>query len=429
MLSLNELKNILRRKGAVEFLYKRLSDNDNSKQQIYLGGSYEALQELPYGSIIAEQGTKRPTFKASINLSWLSDDGIIAPAPNAKLILYPKYPEVRLSGFLSGAVNAPREYLQPKSKEERGGSYDGRILILCVIDQQIIAYLAAPRSPISAELQNKTNWSDKGIFCKELLEEDSRSTLLQMLRSAYLSNPNVLQRLFPDGTIRSYESRNAAGYTLESKFGIIPNGNAEPDFKGWELKCSKDTVVTLMTPQPDGGIYHQLGNKEFVLRYGHPTSDGSMYFTGPYRYTSNLKFGVDRRLVITGYDPDIHKITDATGGIILLENDENIASWSFSRILTHWSNKHNKACYVRYKKAGINEEGRKQIWFLPDVFLCEGTSPIFLLDAVVNNLVFLDPGSKVSSTGFSKARNQFRVRLEELQHLYNTTEAVDLEKI
>ena len=68
-MNIENLKEYLSSIGATEFLFKKLSDNDNCKQQIYLGGSYDALTELPHGDIYVEQGVKKPTFKASVKLS------------------------------------------------------------------------------------------------------------------------------------------------------------------------------------------------------------------------------------------------------------------------------------------------------------------------------------------------------------------------
>ena len=154
-MDLEQLKGLLGKMGAREFLFKKLSDNDNCKQQIYLGGSYEALTKLPHGDIYVEQGVKKPTFKASVKLSWLSDNGMIEPAPNTKFILYPKYPEVRLSGFLSNCKSAPSKYLQPKTREERAGGQDDRVLVLCPIRDEIIAYLAIPGSNLSSYFMKK----------------------------------------------------------------------------------------------------------------------------------------------------------------------------------------------------------------------------------------------------------------------------------
>ena len=62
-MDIEDLSEILVQKDATEFFFKKLSDNDNCKQQIYLVESYDALTELPHGDIYVEQGVKKPTIK------------------------------------------------------------------------------------------------------------------------------------------------------------------------------------------------------------------------------------------------------------------------------------------------------------------------------------------------------------------------------
>ena len=91
--SLETLKNIFRQAGATRLVVKQLAENDNSKQQIYLGGDFKVLNDLPHGEVQANSDTKIQTFKASLNFFWLTENGEFEKAPNAKLILYPAYPE------------------------------------------------------------------------------------------------------------------------------------------------------------------------------------------------------------------------------------------------------------------------------------------------------------------------------------------------
>ena len=51
--SFEELKALVarfRELGATRIFFKPLSENDNSKQQVYLGGSFEVLTYFPYGA-------------------------------------------------------------------------------------------------------------------------------------------------------------------------------------------------------------------------------------------------------------------------------------------------------------------------------------------------------------------------------------------
>ena len=127
---------------------KRLSPNDNSKNQVYMGGSFEVLNILPITEIIPESpgDWKRERFKAKISFSWADENGNLYPAPHAQLILYPKYPEVRFSGFLNACAKAPSGLMATR--------IPGRLLFLGVTNVgKIIGYVAAPDSEIAREIE------------------------------------------------------------------------------------------------------------------------------------------------------------------------------------------------------------------------------------------------------------------------------------
>ena len=66
--------------GVKKLIFKRLSPNDNSKNQIYLGSSYDILQTIPMGEIYIDRSkkdSKRDRFKANINFYWLDTTGEI----------------------------------------------------------------------------------------------------------------------------------------------------------------------------------------------------------------------------------------------------------------------------------------------------------------------------------------------------------------
>ena len=47
----NQLLDRMAAHGAVRFYAKRLAPNDNSKNQVYLGGGFGALNIIPHGDI------------------------------------------------------------------------------------------------------------------------------------------------------------------------------------------------------------------------------------------------------------------------------------------------------------------------------------------------------------------------------------------
>ena len=46
--------------GAQRVLCKRLAENDNSKQQVYLGHGFDALNLLPFGAVQSDSSKKQP---------------------------------------------------------------------------------------------------------------------------------------------------------------------------------------------------------------------------------------------------------------------------------------------------------------------------------------------------------------------------------
>lgn len=150
----SELIASFRYHGAGAIFFKPLEENDNRKQQIYLGDSPESVAFLStrWQTDEVEHGAA----KSSLSFQWVDPTGIAA-APHAKLIYYRDYPEVRLSGFILGAKLAPSSHLQPVPKSERQG-FDGRVLFLGVRgDGDLLAHLATAGSPLALDARSRAH--------------------------------------------------------------------------------------------------------------------------------------------------------------------------------------------------------------------------------------------------------------------------------
>lgn len=422
--SLPALVERLRALGANRVLAKALAENDNTKQQVYLGGSFDSLNQLPYGEVTTDSIGARPTFKAALRLCWIDAAGHVAPAPHAKLILYPRYPEVRLSGFLRGCELAPSKLMQPVPRHLRGhnNATDGRVLFLGVSDDgTVYAYLAAADSAVSREFmaaQVRGDLSQAGVFWS--VDSGSRAKLLAKLHDIHVAGWHDSMRLDGAGNTIAYVARNGAGYTLEALFGIRPNARAAPDFAGWEIKAFGSSRITLMTPEPDVGFYGAYGVEAFVRKYGYDAGGDVLYFTGLHRF-GGVCDRTRQTLTIRGFDPVKGKITDVNGGIELSDDAGGVsAGWSFARLLEHWGRKHASAAYVPYSK---RDGPPPQYWFRSPVLLGEGTEFSKFLLAMSDGSVVYDPGPKVerASTGRPrvKARSQFRMGVADLPRLYD----------
>lgn len=430
--------------GAKRIIFKPLANNDNSKQQIYLGSDFDVIRTIPSGEVRSHGMSEKmgPIFKAPLNFHWIDSSGNIEHAPNSQIILYPNYPEIRMSGFISGTNRnnqiVPRHLMQPPTPEERRERINkNRYLILGINDEssEIFAYCTSWDDEAARELSNLLN-SDRAkniasVFYEKVSQgTDSEQQLLDKLKEVYLAGSIYSCRLTADGVLIPYSAQNGAGYTLEAQFNITPNGYSAPDFMDWELKSHSGTVVTLMTPEPNSGIYIEDGIESFLFKYATSRSDDKFYFASRHKVN---EFNTISKLTMRmeGYDPDLNKITDADGGLVLRDEENNkAAGWSFEKLIDHWKRKHTNTCYVSCIKHQVNEITTYQ--YGPHVTLGKGTNLNYFLSALYSQVIYYDPGINIklkNGRWHPKKRNQFRVKWVDIAKLYNTLETIDLSKI
>lgn len=427
-ISLNNLLQLMRSHGAKKFYIKYLAENDNTKNQIYLGRDFSALNILPTGDIRSDATTASANFKLALNFFWLTDDRNLALAPGAQLILYPQYPEVRLSGFLKRMQNPPSHLFH--------GRIPGRVLFLGICDDgRIIGYVDVSGSDVVNELDELGELKPQGVFY-QLPFIDSRKiidTRIQLLKE--LGRINRLgwidsKRLTAEGTLVPCLSQNCGGFTLEAELGIIPNSRSEPDYLGWEIKQHATTTlekpesgsaITLMTPEPTVGYYAEHGVVDFLLKYGYADKRGR---TDRINFGGLHKAGMRQpstglTLTLVGYDAESHTMTDVNGGIYLVTDDGDLAAgWTFVNILAHWNRKHNQAAYIPSMPRKLP---RLQYRYGPIVRLGESTNALLFLNAVNSGMVYYDPGIKlenVATRPIAKRRSQFRIHPRNISALY-----------
>lgn len=433
-MNLKNLKSLFSDYDCRRIYVKKLSPNDNSKNQVYLGGSFEIMNILPIREIKNEPAGNwnKERFKAAIKFSWINEDGNIYPAPHAQLILYPKYPEVRFSGFLIGCEKPPSELMTQR--------LDGRVFFLSVAGNgDILGYVAAPDSEIAREFNTLQVTDVHGVF--KLIElpavSNNRKKLLDELSRIHHLGWITSKRLDRNGNILPCPSPNCGGYTLEAELGITPNGYSEPDYLGWEIKQFgvKDftrinsAVITLMTPEPTSGYYVSEGVSAFIKKYGYRDLQGrpdrmnfgGIHKSGERHPRTNLQLG------LIGFDPASGKIRNTDGKIVLLDkNNKEAASWSFSSILLHWNRKHNQACYI--PSLSETAQGRKYK-YSNRVILGTGTDFQLFLSQMAMGNIYYDPGIKIehiTTTPITKRRSQFRIKGKYLSNLYKMSEVVML---
>ena len=443
-MELDQLRVLFAHAGATRLYAKELAENDNSKNQVYFAGAVETLNVFPSKEIYAGPTSKGPSFKARLNFGWLQKDGRVVPAPNAKLILYAQYPEVRFSGFLQGCSKAPGDLFADRARADKfppelKEQLHGRILFLGVTaDRRLIGYTAPGNSTAAHQYRARALPPALVVFKEVPLPEQVdgasvRQVLLSELRRIHkLGWIPAMQRRSAN-LIESCSGPRCGGLTLEAQLGISLNSKAGPDFMGWEVKqhqvANFDTVdssakpITLFTPEPDGGCYTEQGAETFVRRYGYPDTSGRpdrLNFGGRHFYKQRCAKTL-LQLNLRGYDVEGQKIIDAKGAITLEDNSGDIAaSWSFSKIFEHWSRKHANVVYVPSIK---RDEPQLSYRYGNHIRLAEGTNPLALVRAVAAGAVYYDPGIKLSAASSNpevKRRSQFRVASSQIGQLYSS---------
>jgi hypothetical protein len=436
---------MLRDSGVTEILYKVLPQNANSKNQVYLGGKDPSqFGKIPSGEMTAhvsvseKSGKQEAIFQATLELYWLDKNGNAHLAPDAKLIYYPQYPEVRFSGFLRGCEGAPSTLW---SIEKRGREPD-RILILGVGNgKRIFGFTLPPESPAAQEIRAGEPRDTYGVL--NILpmpgqdEGDSFLELMRALCSIHKLGWVPSTRLDPNGVLIPCNAPNCNGNTLESLLGIRSNGYSLPDFRGWEIKARQvpnadrpsTSVVTLFTPEPTAGVYTDEGVVEFVRRYGYADTrgrDDRLNFGGIYRANNKAHDRTGLRMVVDGFDAETGKY-NPTGAIQLLDLRNNVAAkWPFAKLMDHWKAKHAHAAFV---PSQVRNPGDRQYRYGCSIQLGEGAQFMRFLNAVYLGKVYYDPGIKLEgiSTGRPrpKKRSQFRVSSKDLSTLYVSSRIVD----
>jgi len=440
---LKQLFQLFQEKQVKRTFLKKLSPNDNSKNQPYFGGDLSVLNILPAGEIIAEESSSNKKsksstrFKAPLNFIWIDNIGNTYPAPYSQLIFYPQYPEMRFSGFLKGAYWAPRELMDPTKR----GREEGRILILGITEKGIIyGYITDSKSYINDELNSyklietdsvlkEIEWTDNTKNSEEVLI----SELLRIHKTGWISG----KRLQSDGSYAICDRNpNCGGYTMEAELGVSANGYAEPDFLGWEVKqygvknfASKAShILTLMTPEPDAGIYYKEGVLKFLEKFGYSDKNGKpdrQNFGGIYKYQKEVS-STGLRLELIGYDEEKNKIIDSLGGIALVsQKDEIAAMWGFSKLIDHWKRKHAKTVYI----PSLRTNKPYQYHFGKDITLCNGTDFMIFLKAASKGAIYIDPAIKAEQYSTNspkiKKRNQIRVSSKFFKDIYHSVKTID----
>lgn len=419
--SLERAAAAFREQGCKTIVAKFLSKEDDSKHQVYISRGVPLAQMLP-GVLrqrgLSESETKRlsstgsPIFSLELAFSWIDAAGSIAPAPNAKLIEYSQYPEVRFSGFLKGCHNAP-DCLSGADQEKFGQ----RVLLLGIAGNRVFGTVATELN--AAALVGAAKALKPWNVAPALREIPSGSGQLRTNPSQLHDSirgicgadhlPQVLDpgATFPRETAWSSQS---GGWTLEALLGVPRNSASAPDIFGYELKAVGADKVSLITTEPDFGLRKELGLKDFLKVHGTASirDDQKTVFNGVHKaWIPNQKTGAV--LEIAGWDSENHRPLGSCEISIVLrkeKSDEVLAGWTIEKLARQWTKKHALAFYLEYTKK-MSVEGVK-VSFGPNAIDARSSSIGQFLGRVSRGEIYLDPGDSLSE-GVVHSRTQWRI--------------------
>lgn len=424
--SLQSLSKSFESLGCSEILIKLLAVNqDNEKNQIYLGYSLELLSILPGRVSFRTPSESKSKSGSNVGQSivehalefyWIEDGKAPAIAPKAKIIDYFQYPEMRFSGFLSGCENPP-DSLRRDSQD----GYGRRVLVFGVSDQKVYGTVLTDKSSnLVDEIISSPNWPIHAMFkqlkitnsIEKVINPDQLLHELRSIGSTSLYESQILRIL--GGATEPFRGTQGAGWTLEALLGIPRNSSGLPDKYGFELKAFLSSTITLMTPEPDFGYRYEKGLTAFLKKYGWQGTkkDGSQRFNGKHNTLGVYKKS-GLKLEIENWDVNANSPTGSGSPNVLLidpESREIAAGWTFEKLAEKWGKKHAGAMYVKAHK--YLQEPRplaSHYSFGPQVYCGQGTSALLFLKAIGLGAVYLDPGDRVNEQGEEKKRTQWRV--------------------
>ena len=423
--SLSALSDILRKHGVHDAIIKPLSKNHNDKNQVYSGSDFKPLTpffEVSFQERSACISTKKGgTLKGSSIMEatfnefhWLNRSEEEVRARNVKLIIYPQYPEARLSGFQTVDNTMPESMSVEFTKANpdcirylvMGRRGQGDVLALMILN---------PAQGLIDEIKKLPN-AEKSRVWKYLALDTTSSDRLENLLSLAAKTDHKGCRLNTEGLAIPFNGTQVCGYTLEQACGILPNSDKNGDFEGIELKAHTQRKVTLFTPEPDMGDYADNFD-QFMKTYGYQDANGNYRLTGIHKVgTISKKSGL--LMKIENYDPSRPVAAQSNIYAALLDEKNKLAAgWSLERLLNCWGAKHNEVVYVPASRTDATDtddirEGYKyRVSFDNKILWCRKTSVDRLFQAIHSGVIFLDPAPKlnISDKSQSKRRSQWRV--------------------
>lgn len=452
----HQIENLFKNLGIDLIFVKYLAlKQDNDKNQIYFGSgdSKSIFNLLPCRirsgkkseSKFKKNSSKgKPKIEALFDFYWIDRETKIHKAPDAKLIYYFQYPEVRFSGFIKNCSNPP-DCLRRKKQH----IYGQRILVFGIDKHYRVIgiVLTEKEHPVVKQFPKLDKHCSANIFFSHLIPKikfhkkiPSESLLDELKKIVKVWHKSQTLKKNIDGPI-PFRGNQGAGYTLEALLGIERNSSKNPDYLGIEVKSfSKEGKISLMTPTADLGDESKLSFRDFMKKYGREgkKTDGSLRFTGSHKVgKKNNSTGLI--MEVKGYDIEkdlfIGKDSDILVGLFQSSKNRLVSGWSLKKLFDNWIKKHAEAFYVEYEKKEIlpkNNDHDYEYLFTGKIIYGMGTSINNYFKGICEGIVIYDPAHAIYSDNSTKQRPQWRVsvssfiRQQNIKTFYDKVRYFDL---
>jgi hypothetical protein len=465
--NLDDIRKTLAAHQVRRAVLKQLPKNANDKNQVYMSTDFGVLSDefaLTFnerGLSSSDKDARNVRVARSISEAafdqffWLKADGSLCKAKRVKAIIYPQYPEVRLSGFITVENTMPSSLSVSFTKQYPNAK---RLLVLgAKPGGDCIGIIYTDLSDALIEEVKALPGNERAKACKIIDFGEPGIHQLFGLLKPLVGVPLRGCRLNKMGETLPFTGTQVCGYTLEHSLNIASNSDKEGDIFGIELKTHTSKKLTLFTPEPDFGFYAE-DFSAFMTRFGYLDEQGDMRLTGLHR--ANIpcaKTGLVLKVTEFRVDEDGEWILDSHGErvrfpyaensplsaktdglqVVLLDANGFVAAgWSFARLMNSWGAKHNEVVYIPAAKT-LNRDVVQvdlgysvSVTFSPTVMLCQKTSAERLYKAINDGVIFLDPAPKLHATDAAKHKRRAQWRVNDISKaaktLYEHVEHVTL---
>lgn len=206
---------------------------------------------------------------------------------------------------------------------------------------------------------------------------------IDTLPEAILEIQTYIKDIYQTGWIKTQRAGDTGvGYTFESLIGIEANSSKEPDYKGVEIKCSRQHASTLQTLFSKTPNYADLPNKrkDLVVNHGYWDADKNRYAL----YMTIKALEENSKGWKLNFDYDQERI-------YVVKDGKNIVYYEYQILQDALAQKHKSTVFI---KASSKQRKKKndpdELFLYEAAYYCEDSSFINFIALMEEGKISLD---------------------------------------